>query len=477
MPDLKVMTTEGENTDLEEATIEQFKSGLRGELLSPGDDSYDEARVIWNGMIDKRPALIARCSGAADVIDAVNFARTNNVLLAVRGGGHNVAGNAVCDGGLVIDLSQMKGVEVDPGKRVARAQGGVTWGDLDRETQAFGLATPGGVVSTTGIAGLTLGGGFGWLRRKYGLSVDNLRSVDIVTADGQFLKASNTENTDLFWAIRGGGGNFGVVTSFEFSLHPVGPVLMFEAAMYPAENATAFAPLWREFMETAGDEVSSQMAFWSIPDIEAFPESARGKPVVIFPAVYAGPADEGQKILQPLREFGTPLVDLSGPMPFTSIQTAFDPFFPKAELQYYWKSLYLDNLNHDTIETIVSRAAARPSPMTLVNVWSMGGAMIRVAAKETAFGDRSAAFLLEISSTWADPQDSERNIGWTREFWAEMKRFSSGGVYLNFPGLGEEGEDLVRAAYGANYERLVDLKNKYDPRNLFSLNQNIKPSV
>ena len=477
MSDLKVTTTAGAETVLEEAAVEEFKSSLRGELLRPGDDGYDKARAIWNGMIDKRPALIARCSGAADVIDAVNFARTHNLLLAVRGGGHNVAGNAVCDGGLMIDLSLMKGVRVDPGKRIARAQGGVTWGDLDRETQAFGLATPGGVVSTTGIAGLTLGGGFGWLRRKYGLSVDNLRSVDIVSADGQFLTASDTENTDLFWAVRGGGGNFGVVTSFEFSLHPVGPLVMLAVAMYPAEKATAFAPRWREFMATAADEVSSQMAFWSIPDIEAFPENARGKPVVIFLAVYAGPVEEGQQILQPLREFGTPLVDLSGPTPFTSVQSAFDPFFPKGERQYYWKSLYLDSLSDDAIAAIAARAIDRPSPMTLVNVWSMGGAMSRVPAEETAFGDRSAAFLLEISSTWADPQDSGRNIGWTRDFWADMKRFSSGGVYLNFPGLGEEGEDLVRAAYGANYERLVALKNKYDPQNLFRLNQNIKPRV
>ena len=477
MSDLKVTTTAGAETVLEEAAVEEFKSSLRGELLRPGDDGYDKARAIWNGMIDKRPALIARCSGAADVIDAVNFARTHNLLLAVRGGGHNVAGNAVCDGGLMIDLSLMKGVRVDPGKRIAWAQGGVTWGDLDRETQAFGLATPGGVVSTTGIAGLTLGGGFGWLRRKYGLSVDNLRSVDIVSADGQFLTASDTENTDLFWAVRGGGGNFGVVTSFEFSLHPVGPLVMLAVAMYPAEKATAFAPRWREFMAKAADEVSSQMAFWSIPDIEAFPENARGKPVVIFLAVYAGPVEEGQQILQPLREFGTPLVDLSGPTPFTSVQSAFDPFFPKGERQYYWKSLYLDSLSDDAIAAIAARAIDRPSPMTLVNVWSMGGAMSRVPAEETAFGDRSAAFLLEISSTWADPQDSGRNIGWTRDFWADMKRFSSGGVYLNFPGLGEEGEDLVRAAYGANYERLVALKNKYDPQNLFRLNQNIKPRV
>lgn len=475
MAGLRVTASGGGEVVLEEAAVEAFKARLRGALLRSSDDGYDEARAIWNGMIDKRPALIVRCTGAADVVDAVNFARTHNLLLAVRGGGHNVAGNAVCDGGLMIDLSLMRGVRVDPGERRAWAQGGATWGDLDRETQAFGLAAPGGVVSTTGIAGLTLGGGFGWLRRKHGLSIDNLHSVDIVTADGHFRRASEKEHADLFWAVRGGGGNFGVVTGFEFRLHPVGPEVMLAAAMYPVAQAAAFAPKWRAFMAKAPDEVSSQMAFWNVPDIEAFPAHARGQPVVIFAAVYAGPVKEGQRILQPLREFGTPLVDLSGPTPFTAVQRSFDPFFPKGALQYYWKSIYLSSLGDEVIAAIAAAAAKRPSPKTLINVWSMGGAMSRVPAGDTAFGDRSAAFMLEISSTWEGAKDAERNIAWTRDFWAGMKRFSGGGLYLNFPGLGEEREDLVRAAYGANYERLVALKGKYDPQNLFRLNQNIKP--
>lgn len=477
MAGLRVTTSAGGEAVLEDGAVEAFKARLRGALLRPSDDGYDDARAIWNGMIDKRPALIVRCTGAADVVDAVNFARSHGLLLAVRGGGHNVAGNAVCDGGLMIDLSLLRGVRVDPGERKAWAQGGATWGDLDRETQAFGLAAPGGVVSTTGIAGLTLGGGFGWLRRKHGLSIDNLQSVDIVTADGHFRKASEKENADLFWAVRGGGGNFGVVTSFEFRLHPVGPEVMLAAAMYPVAQAPAFAPRWREFMAKAPDEVSSQMAFWNVPDIEAFPAHARGKPVVIFAAVYAGPVEKGQRVLQPLREFGTPLVDLSGPAPFTGVQRSFDPFFPKGSLQYYWKSIYLNGLSDEVIAAIAAAAAQRPSPKTLINVWSMGGAMSRVRAEDTAFGDRSAAFLLEISSTWEGAKDAERNIAWTRDFWAGMKRFSSGGLYLNFPGLGEEREDLVRAAYGANYERLVALKGKYDPQNLFRLNQNIKPKT
>ncbi|MSP12415.1 MAG: FAD-binding oxidoreductase [Chloroflexi bacterium] len=335
--------------------VQTFAAGLRGELIRPGDQSYDAVRQIWNGLHDKRPSLIARCSGVADVIDAVNFARTHNLLVAVRGGGHNVAGSASCDGGIMIDLSLMRGVRVDPEARTVQAQGGATWGDVDRETQVFGLATPGGNVSTTGIGGLTLGGGLGHLRRKYGLSIDNLLSVDIVTADGQFHTASATKNAELFWGIRGGGGNFGVVTSFEFRLHPVGPIVTRCAPWYPAEMAKEVLTAWRDFMATAPEELSSHIIFWTVPVHPNFPAAAHGRHVIIISALYSGSAEEGARVIQPLRELGTPLLDLSGAKPYTMVQSGFDPFFPKGELLYYFKSRYLNNLNDETIDAILPR--------------------------------------------------------------------------------------------------------------------------
>ena len=477
MSNLQVTTNTGGDTVLEAATVEEFKASLRGQLLTPSDAGYDEARQIWNGMHDKRPALIVRCTGVADVIDAVNFARTHNLLMAVRGGGHNVAGSASCDGGIMIDLSLMAGVRVDPEARIAHAQGGATWGDVDRETQVFGLATPGGVVSTTGIAGLTLGGGLGWLRRKHGLSIDNLLSVDIVTANGQFHTASESQNADLFWGIRGGGGNFGVVTSFEYRLHPVGPMVTLCAPWYSAETAQEVLPAWRDFMATAPEELSSQVLFWTVPPVPDFPEEAHGKRVVILAAVYIGPTEEGKRIIQPLRELGTPLVDLSGPIPWTVVQSAFDPFFPKGEQLYYFKSRYLSNLNEETIEAITPRASNPPQPMVLVVIWHYGGAMSRVGANETAFTGRDAPYLFSVDAIWNNPQDTEEVVTYSRDFLAAMEPYSPGGLYVNFAGLGEEGDALVRSAYGANYERLVALKNKYDPTNLFRLNQNIKPTV
>jgi len=467
-----------EIASLDEETLQGFSASVRGETLRPGDVGYDDARRVWNGMIDRRPGLIVRCAGAADVIDAVNFAREHDLVLAVRGGGHNVAGTAVCDGGLVIDLSPMRGVHVDAPARTLRAGAGALWGDVDRETQAFGLATAGGVVSTTGIAGLTLGGGLGWLRRKHGLSCDNLLSVDIVTADGRLLTASETENADLFWGIRGGGGNFGVVTSFEYRLHPVGPMVYLCAPMYPADQpevARAALRAWRDFSAEAPDEISCEAIIWTVPPAPDFPEAVHGKPVVVLAAVATGPLDEGERILRPLREIGTPVADLSGPIPYTALQAAFDAEFPKGELQYYWKSLYLDGLGDDLIDLLLARGQERPSPQTLLGIWQLGGAMSRVPADATAFGRRDAPFLLSIDSTWADPAETERNVAWSREVWSEMHAFSSGGVYLNFPGLGEEREALVKAAYGANYARLAELKERYDPTNLFRINQNIAP--
>ena len=372
MQDLKVILNRGESSSIPGTAVEEFKTRLRGPLLTAADPGYDEARVIWNGMHDKKPALIARCTGVADVIDSVNFAREHKLLTAVRGGGHNVAGSASCDGGIMIDLSLMKGIRVNPQAKTAHAQGGVTWGDIDRETQAFGLASVGGVVSTTGIGGLTLGGGLGWLRRKHGLSIDNLLSVDIVTADGRFLTASETENADLFWGIRGGGGNFGVVTSFEFRLHPVGPMVFLCAPWYPAEMAETVLPAWREFMKTAPEELSSSAMFWTVPPAPDFPPETHGKRAIILAAVYTGPLDKGEQIIQPLRELGKPLLDLSGPIPWATLQSAFDGFFPKKVQLYYFKSRYLTQLDEATIRAIVPKASNPPAPMVLIAIWNLG---------------------------------------------------------------------------------------------------------
>jgi FAD/FMN-containing dehydrogenase len=456
--------------------LQGLAQSLRGEVIGPDARGYDESRKVWNGMIDRRPALIARCSGVADVMDTIAFAERNGLPLAVRGGGHNVAGHAVCDAGVVLDLSLMKGIRVDPKAKLAHAQGGATWGDLDRETQRFGLATPGGLVSTTGIAGLTLCGGIGHLRRKHGLSCDNLESVDVVTAGGALVTASRTENADLFWAIRGGGGNFGVVASFTFRLHELGPTVMFVGTMYPVAGGREIVRGWREFMATAPDEVSSQAMFWSVPDMAGFPDHVRGKPVVVVVALYAGNAEDGARVLAPLRELATPLLDMSGPAPYAQVQSSFDYVFPKGELHHYWKSLYLRELSEQVIADVAAAGADRPSPRTFVNLWHMGGAMSRVGASESAFGDRSSPYLLEISSTWENPSEGAANIAWTRAFWNAMSRYSDGNVYLNWPGSDGEGEEQVRTAYGANYARLSELKRIYDPKNLFNLNQNIRPA-
>jgi len=457
--------------------IGTLAEALRGPVITPADPSYDEVRVIWNGSADKRPAIIARCVGAADVIDAVNFARENKLLVAVRGGGHNVAGNAVCDGGIVIDLSLMNGVRVDPTARRARAGGGAILGDVDRETQAFGLAAPLGVVSLTGIGGLTLCGGIGWLRRKHGMACDALVSVDVVTADGRFLTASETENSDLFWAVRGGGGNFGVVTSFEYALHPVGPMVTLCAPFYPLEYGADILRRWRDFMAEAPEDFSSNLLIWSIPAHPNFPTELHGTPVIITAGVHSGTLEEGERVIQPLRELGDPVLDLSGPAPYTSVQMAFDPLFVKGERLNYWKSLYLDSLDDQAIDLIIARGNDRPSPWSLIAVWHLGGAMNRVDPGTTALGERRAPYLYSLDTSWTDPADNDRAIAWTRDAWAEMKPFSRGGAYLNFPGQGEEGEALLRASYGdSNYDRLVEIKTTYDPANFFRLNQNIVPA-
>src|SRR5712692_1718115 len=461
-------------TTLDKTTIQEFRASLRGALLRPGDDGYDAARRVWNGMIDRKPALIVPCAGVADVINAVNFARTHNLLVSVRGGGHNVTGNAVCEGGIMIDLSPMKGIRVDPARRTARAQAGLTWREFDHETQAFGLATTGGQVSSTGIAGLTLGGGVGWLMRTCGLAVDNLLSVDIVTADGRLLTASATENEDLFWGVRGGGGNFGIVTSFEYRLHPIGPLVLGGMLLYPAAQAKELLHFYREFMAGTPNELMALVAFLTAPPAPFVPAHLQGTPMVAIAICYAGSIEEGQRVVEPLRRFGPPTLDLLSPMPYTVIQQLFDAANPFG-LQVYVKSDHLADLGDEVIDTLVTHAATATSPLSVVILFPLEGVVSRVGEQETAFGHRNTAYDYVIYSMWTDPQESERHIQWTRDFWTAMQPFSTG-VYVNE--LGNEGEDRVRAAYlPATYERLIALKNRYDPANLFRLNQNIKPTT
>jgi FAD/FMN-containing dehydrogenase len=440
---------------------------LRGELLCPGDSGYDRARRIWNGMIDRHPAMIAQCAGVGDVISAVNFARSTGLLVAVRGGGHNVAGNAVCDGGIMIDLSRMKSVRVDPVHRTARAEPGLTWAEFDRETQVFGLAVTGGAISTTGIAGVTMGGGWGWLARRYGLASDNLLSVDMVTADGHFLTASATQNEDLFWGVRGGGGNFGVATSFEYRLHPVGKLLA-GMLIYPFAKAKEVLRLYREFTRTEPEEVTTSAVILIPPG---------GETVAAIAVCYNGPIEQGERVLRPLREFGPPLADQVGPMSYTQVQKMLDFFYPP-DIQNYWKSSFLKELSDDAIEVIVSYFShlPLPSPMCHMVMEELGGAVSRRGQEETAFNHRDVRYNFLSLGVCTDPAESEKCIEWARKFWEAMQPFSSGGVYVNY--LGQESAERVRAAYGAKkYERLVALKNKYDPTNLFRLNQNIKPTT
>jgi FAD/FMN-containing dehydrogenase len=462
-------------TGTEESVVADLRARMRGELIRPGDEGYDEARKVWNGMIDRKPALIGRCASVTDVIASVNFARENGVLLAVRGGGHNVAGTALADGGMVIDLSPMKNIHVNPERRTVRAEGGVTIGELDAETQKFGLATPMGVVSETGIAGLTLGGGLGWLRRKYGLSSDNLVSVDVVTASGRSLTASETENPELFWGIRGGGGNFGVVTSFEYRLYPVGPEVMCAFVLYPGARAKEVMRFTEEYMAQAPDEVSPLVFLGRVPHDALFPEEWHGEQYAALLAMHPGEVEEGERVLQPLRELGQPIADLSGVMPYVEVQKILDEDYPEG-WRYYWKSVNVSRLDDEVIEHLVAHAEAAPSPHSTIDVWYQGGAMSRVEAGETAFGDRGAPYLLGVEGNWEEPHEDEANVAWARECVADMRQFSDGGMYLNFPGFLEGGQEMIRDAYGENYERLVALKNEFDPTNLFRMNQNVRPT-
>lgn len=457
-----------------------FQSAFRGTIIRPADASYDEARRLWNNLIDKRPAIIARCAGTADVVACIEFAKQQGVPLSVRGGGHNVSGSALVDDGLTIDLSQMRAVRVDHAAQTVHVQGGATLGDIDAETQLFGLMTTTGNISATGVAGLTLNGGMGRTRRKHGLSVDNLVSVDLVTANGQPLHASERENPDLFWAVRGGGGNFGVVTSFEFRLHALGPEVYAANQFFAIADAPAAFLRWRDFVEAAPDEISSVAFFWTIPRIDAFPSELQGQRIFLHDTLFAGDAAEGERALAPLQSIGTPLIEMSGRKSYAALQRAFDPFFSHGpiypQFYAYWKSIYLRGLDAAAIDQIVASANALPSEEALIAVWRLGGAIARVAEDATAFGKRNAPYMLSFDTSWTDPSVEEKAIAWTRAQVEAARRFSAGGSYLNFPGVGEDAEVLVREAYGANYARLAEIKRKHDPEDLFRMNQNIRPA-
>ncbi|RBI62574.1 FAD-binding oxidoreductase [halophilic archaeon] len=455
-----------------ESEAEALETGFRGTILTPDDPEYDGAREVWNGMIDERPALVARPTGVTDVRAAVAFAREHGRSVAVRGGGHGVAGTAVADDSVVVDLSGMTGVLVDPDEGVAQVQGGATWGDVDHETRTFGLVVPGGVVSTTGVAGLTLGGGYGWTRRLWGLTCDNLRAAEVVTADGEVRRASADENEDLFWALRGGGGNFGVVTCFEFDCHELGPEVYFLGTFYPLDDAEHVIRRWYEFVDDAPREVTADVVLWTAPDHAPFPEELHGTPFVATMGMYAGPVEDGEEAMAPLRELSTPLLDISDPMPYVAVQSMLDEYFPSGD-RYYWKSHYLPDLNEDAVRTIAEYAGRRPSSRSVIPIRARGGAIADVDPEATAFGERSAPVLLSIDGTWADPAEDEANVEWVQSFWDAMRPHSTGEEYANFAMFDAEEE---RASFGGNAERLREVKARYDPENLFRHNANVRPS-
>jgi FAD/FMN-containing dehydrogenase len=457
---------------IREGAVAALRERLRGGLLRPGEEGYEQARALWNGAVDTHPGLIARCHGAADVLAAVRYARDASLLVAVRGGGHNVAGTASCDGGLVIDLSAMKGVRVDPAARTAWAQPGLLWGELDHETQAFGLATVGGIVTHTGIAGLTLGGGIGWLMRKHGLTCDNLLAVDLVTAGGQLLRASEREHPELFWGVRGGGGNFGVVTGFRYRLHRVGPTVLAGPVFFAAADAPRLLRWYRDFAAAAPDELTTVVNLRHAPPLAFVPEHLHGVPVVSIVACWAGAVERGERVLEPLRRHGRPLLDLIAPRPYLAHQGTFDATVPHG-LHYHWRSEYLHALDDQAIDTLLAHAWESRSPRSYTIMFQLGGAVGRVDEEATAFGGRAAGFAVNVNAV-ALPEEYAEQAAWARRFGQALRPLSAG-VYLNF--LDDEGQDRVRSAYGpARYERLVALKDAWDPENFFRRNQNIRPS-
>lgn len=459
--------------DVNQDEVVQWKAGMRGTLLQPDDAGYDTARQIWNGMVDCRPAVIARCAGAADISAAIEFAQRHGMRVAVRGGGHNIAGTAVCEGGLVIDLSALRAVRVDPEARLAWVDPGATLADFDHEAQAFGLATPLGINSTTGVAGLTLGGGFGWLSRRYGTTVDNLLGAHIITADGKWHRVDADHEPDLFWAIRGGGGNFGVVTLFEFALHPVGPQIYGGLVVYPLDQAEQVLPKYRDFMAAAPDDLAVWAVLRQAPPLPFLPESVHGTPVIVLANCYVGPVENGAQAVDPVRGFGQPCGEHLGAMPYQAWQKAFDPLLTPGA-RNYWKSHNFAVLDDALLRTAVDAVRALPSPECEIFFGALGGEVSRVAPDATAYAHRDANYVMNIHGRWRDPADDGRCIAWTRETFDSLSPYSLGTVYVNF--LTEDEGARVNAAYGPNYERLARIKGQYDPSNLFRGNQNIAPA-
>jgi FAD/FMN-containing dehydrogenase len=468
------MTTTDAPSVVGEATVGELQAAVRGQVIRPGDSDYDEARAVWNASHDKHPALIVRCTGTADVIKVVEFARSQGLPLAVRGGAHSIAGFSTCDGGVVLDLSPMRAVTVDPQQRRATAQGGATWADFDHETQAFGLAVTGGLVSSTGLGGFTLGGGIGWLLRKHGLTCDNLVSADVVTADGRLVHASAEQHSDLFWALRGGGGNFGVVTSMEYALHPVGPTVLGGLLFFPGETARDVLLGWRELTASMPDELTSLVVFTTAPPVPFLPESVHGTPIVAVGAMYCGAIDVGEDVVAPLRRLAEPIADLLGPVPYAAMQQMLDPLW-QAGAHNYFTSAMMDGLPDSAVDEIIARWAAKPTPQSEIHVHHAGGAMARVAQAESAFGQRTSPYLLNVIARSVDGVGFDGDATWARDARTALAAYGSDAMYVNF--TGEAGADKVRASYPPQtYAKLVEVKKRYDPTNLFRLNQNIQPT-
>lgn len=474
MSDIQFTQREGGSISISSDFLTVLRTELRGSLCLPDEVGYDDARTIWNAMIDRRPAAGIRCHGASDVMRAVNLARDNQLLVSVRGGGHNIAGNAVCEGGLLIDLSPMRSVRVDPRTRTARVEPGVTLGEFDKEAQTFGLATPLGINSTTGVAGLALGGGFGWLSRKFGFTVDNLISADVVTAAGELVHASASENPDLFWAVRGGGGNFGVITSFEFQLHSVGPDLVSGLIVHPFANARELLAGYREVAATIPDDLTIWVVLRKAPPLPFLPEDVHGKEILVFAVCYAGEPSKAEEALRPLRALGEPIAEVIGLQPYTAWQTAFDPLLTPGAFNY-WKSHNFTTLSDGLFDTLIDYVGTLPTAECEIFIGQLGGASSRVASDATAYPHRDAQFVMNVHTRWLERAEEQMAIKWARGLFAATAPYATGGVYVNF--MPEDENDRVAQAYGRNFARLATLKAKYDPDNLFRLNQNVKPKA
>jgi FAD binding domain/Berberine and berberine like len=460
-------------TDLDSTAVDELRASFAGDLVGPADPAYDDRRAVWNGSIDRLPALIARCSGTADVIAVLRFAERTGVSLAVRGGGHSFPGQSVCDGGVVIDLGPMKGIRVDPDARTATAQGGVLLGELDRATQELGLVVPAGIVTHTGLAGLTLGGGIGWVMRKYGLTIDQLLAAEVVTASGEVVRASEDENPDLFWGIRGGGGNFGIVTEFEFRLNPLGPEVLAGPIFWPMTESPGVLRFYRDWIAEAPDELMTIIIHRKAPPLDFVPAELHGELVVAVVCCYAGPIEDGERVIKPLRDFGRPILDLCQPKPYLQHQAMFDPSYPHGRW-YYMRSCDVAELSDDVIDTTVEHSMRIASPLTAFPIWQMGGAVARKEADDAAFNGRGTGHTFNITASTASSEGFDQEREWARGLWSALEPHHTDSVYVNF--LMDEGEERVREAYGAErYDRLKQLKRKYDPGNLFRLNQNIPP--